>query len=61
MSKSIITSLSWGLQGYASVQPQDKLDENKMKEYEKLDKRIKKYLLIFYRFKEKLNLQVQKQ
>lgn len=42
MSKSIITSLSWALKGYASVQPQDKLDEEKMKEYMELEKKIKK-------------------
>jgi len=43
MSKSIITSLSWALKGFASVNPQEKVDEKKMKEYEELDKKIKKY------------------
>jgi len=44
MSKSIITSLSWALKGYASVNPQEQVDEKKKLEYEKLDKKIKKYL-----------------
>ena len=41
-SKSIISSLSWALKGYASSVPKQEENEIKKKEYKELGKEIKK-------------------